>query len=121
MPTSDKPSQLSAAELRSYLIVSGGQGETIPLLATALLTKYAAPFGTLVLVLLGAPLALAFDRRKILNALGAAVLLSLLFWILTNVCQQLGVRSLMPVIAAAWTPTILFGSFTVFLVSRTRT
>ena len=120
-PAADKPSQLSAGELRVYVKAAGGRGEEVATLATALQTKYAAPFGALALMILGAPLALAFDRRRILNALGAAVIASLIFWILGNFFQQLGARNLLPPVAAAWIPTALFGCFTVYLFSRTRT
>ncbi len=120
-PAADKPSQLSAEDLRGYVKASNGRGETVALLATSLQAKYAAPFGAFALILLGAPLALAFDRRRILNALGAAVLASLVFWILTNVCQQFGVRGILPPVAAAWTPTALFSCLTLYLLSRTRT
>jgi LPS export ABC transporter permease LptF/LPS export ABC transporter permease LptG len=119
-PAADKPSQLSAGDLRAYLN-SGSAAIDKPMLATSLYAKYAAPFGALALIILGAPLALAFDRRRTLNALAAAVVASLLFWILTNVMQQFGARGLLPPVVAAWTPPAIFGCLTAYLLSRVKT
>jgi lipopolysaccharide export system permease protein len=120
-PAGDKPSQMSAAELSSYVNAARSRGEPIAGLSTALQAKYAAPFAAIALMALGAPLALVFDRRRLLNALGAAVLASLLFWIMNNFFQQLGIRGLLPPIAAAWIPTAIFASLTFYLYSQTRT
>jgi LPS export ABC transporter permease LptG len=121
IPSSDKPSQMSAADLKLYSQAAGGRGEEMSVLRTALFSKYAAPFGAIALVLLGAPLALSFDRRKILNAMGAAVAASLLFWVLSNVFQQLGARGLIAPAVAGWTPTAIFSCLAAFLLSRART
>ncbi|PYS86357.1 MAG: hypothetical protein DMF70_02450, partial [Acidobacteria bacterium] len=62
-PTVDRPSQLSAERLRSYIQTLKQRGaETAPL-AVALQRKYAAPFSVIVMALVGMPLAISFGRK----------------------------------------------------------
>jgi LPS export ABC transporter permease LptG len=120
-PGIDKPSQLSAKDLSAYIKKTRGRGgETIPLLV-ALQRKYAEPFGTLVMALIGIPLALSFGRRSAIAALASAVVIGLVFWAATGGFQQLGVYHLLPPAVAAWAPTIIFMAAGTYLLSRART
>lgn len=120
-PGIDRPSQLSAKELSAYISKIKTRGGSITYLAVALQRKYAEPFSTLVMALIGIPLALSFGRRSAVAALAYAVVIGLIFWATTGGFQQLGANSLLPPGVAAWAPTVIFMATGTYLLSRART
>ena len=120
-PTVDRPSQLSAERLRDYIKTLKQRGvETAPL-AVALQRKYAGPFSVIVMALVGMPLAISFGRKTTVLALCAAVVVSLLFWLVSGGFQQLGEHALLPPGVAAWTPVVIFAGGALYFISRVRT
>jgi lipopolysaccharide export system permease protein len=120
-PTVDRPSQLSAERLGGYIKTLKQRGaETAPL-AVALQRKYAAPFSVIVMALVGMPLAISFGRKTTVLALCAAVVVSLLFWLVSGGFQQLGEHALLPPAVAAWTPVVIFAGGALYFISRVRT
>ncbi len=120
-PTVDRPSQLSAERLGAYIKTLKQRGaETAPL-AVALQRKYAAPFSVIVMALMGMPLAISFGRKTTVLALCAAVVVSLLFWLVSGGFQQLGEHALLPPAVAAWTPVVIFAGGALYFISRVRT
>ncbi|HEX7998180.1 MAG TPA: LptF/LptG family permease [Pyrinomonadaceae bacterium] len=120
-PGIDKPSQLSATDLSAYIRkIKGRGGETAPLVV-ALQRKYAEPFSTLVMTLIGIPLALSFGRRSAIAALASAVVIGLIFWGTIGGFQQMGTYKLLPPAVAAWAPTVIFLAAGIYLLSRART
>ena len=120
-PTIDKPSQLSAAGLNTYLIAAKRRGVQVSALAVALQRKYAAPFSVIVMAFIGIPLALAFGRRGTIVALCAAVGLSIAYWGVGGGLQQLGNLGLLPPAVAGWAPPVIFAAAGSYLLSRIRT
>jgi LPS export ABC transporter permease LptF/LPS export ABC transporter permease LptG len=120
-PGIDRPSQLSAKDLSAYIEKIKGRGGETASLVVALHRKYAEPFGALVMVLIGIPLALSFGRRSAIAALASAVAIGLIYWATIGGFQQLGAYSLLPPAVAAWTPTIIFAAAGTYLLSRART
>lgn len=120
-PTIDKPSQLSATGLSSYLKAAKRRGVEVSALAVALQRKYAAPFSVVVMAFIGIPLALSFGRRGTVVALCAAVGLSIAYWGVGGGLQQLGNLGLLPPAVAGWSPPIIFAAAGSYLLSRIRT
>jgi lipopolysaccharide export LptBFGC system permease protein LptF len=120
-PTIDKPSQLSAKGLSSYLNAAKRRGVEVSALAVALQRKYAVPFGVLIMALLGMPLALSFGRRGAIIALCAAVGVSIAYWGVGGGFQQLGNHGLLPPAVAGWSPLLIFAAAGVYFLSRLRT
>ncbi len=120
-PTIDKPSQLSAAGLSSYLKTAKRRGMEVSALAVALQRKYAAPFGVVVMAFIGIPLALSFGRKGTIVALCAAVGLSIAYWGVGGGLQQLGNLGLLPPAVAGWSPPIIFAAAGTYVLSRVRT
>ncbi|HKZ77651.1 MAG TPA: LptF/LptG family permease [Pyrinomonadaceae bacterium] len=120
-PTTDRPSQLSARGLSDYLRAAQRRGMQVSALAVALQRKYAAPFGVLVMAFIGMPLALAFGRRGAMMALALAVGVSIAYWGIGGGFQQLGNHGLLPPLAAAWAPPIIFAAAGIYFLSRIRT
>jgi len=81
---------------------------------TFLHTKLAAPFVTLIVCLLGMPLAIALKRSsKLLNII-AAISIGFGFWWLVSVLSSAGQSGMMPAWLAAWGPVIVFSAVIYF-------
>jgi LPS export ABC transporter permease LptG/LPS export ABC transporter permease LptF len=120
-PTIDKPSQLSASGLRTYVKAAKRRGAEVSSLALALQRKYATPFGSLVMAVIGIPLALSFGRKGAVLALCAAVGVSVAYLGLGGGFQQLGNYGLLPPAVAAWSPAVIFLAAGTYFLSRLRT
>jgi LPS export ABC transporter permease LptF/LPS export ABC transporter permease LptG len=120
-PTVDRPSQLSADRLRVYIKNLKDRGADTAALAVALQRKYAAPFGVVVMALIGMPLAISFGRKSTVVALCSAVAVSLAFWLVSGGFQQLGEHALLPPGPAVWTPIVIFACGGLYFISRVRT
>jgi LPS export ABC transporter permease LptF/LPS export ABC transporter permease LptG len=120
-PTVDRPSQLSADRLRVYIKTLKDRGADTATLAVALQRKYAAPFGVIVMALIGMPLAISFGRKSTVVALCSAVAVSLAFWLVSGGFQQLGEHALLPPAPAVWTPIVIFACGGLYFISRVRT
>ncbi len=120
-PTVDRPSQLSAERLRVYIKNLKDRGADTAALAVALQRKYAAPFGVVVMALIGMPLAISFGRKSTVVALCSAVAVSLAFWLVSGGFQQLGEHALLPPAPAVWTPIVIFACGGLYFISRVRT
>jgi LPS export ABC transporter permease LptG len=120
-PTVDRPSQLSADRLKTYIKTLKDRGADTASLAVALQRKYAAPFSVIVMALIGMPLAISFGRKSTVVALCSAVAVSLAFWLVSGGFQQLGEHALLPPAPAVWTPIVIFACGGLYFISRVRT
>ena len=120
-PTVDRPSQLSASRLREYIKTLKARGADTAVLAVGLQRKYAAPFAVIIMALIGMPLAISLGRKSTVLALCSAVVVSLLFWLLSSGFQQLGEHALLPAEVAVWAPIAIFAGGAFYFISRVRT
>jgi LPS export ABC transporter permease LptG len=120
-PTVDRPSQLNATRLREYIKILKARGVDTAALAVGLQRKYAAPFSVIILALIGMPLAISLGRKSTVAALSSAVVVSILFWLLSSGFQQLGEHALLPAEVAVWAPIAIFGAGAFYFISRVRT
>jgi len=120
-PTIDKPSQLSAQDLRSYLNAAKQRGTDVSALAVALQRKYAGPFGIIIMAFIGMPLAVSFGRKGTVIALCAAVVVGIAYWAVGGGFQQLGSHGLLRPSVAGWSPLLIFAAAGTYFLSRVRT
>jgi LPS export ABC transporter permease LptF/LPS export ABC transporter permease LptG len=120
-PTVDRPSQLDSTRLRTYIHTLKARGVDTATLALGLQRKYATPFSVIIMALIGMPLAVSLGRKSTVIALCSAIVVSLLFWLLSSGFQQLGEHGLLPPEAAAWTPIAIFAGSAFYFISRVRT
>ena len=120
-PTVDRPSQLSAPDLRSYLDTAKQRGMDVSALAVALQRKYAGPFGIIIMALIGMPLAVSFGRKGTVIALCAAVVVGIAYWAVGGGFQQLGNHGLLRPSVAGWSPLVIFAAAGTYFLSRVRT
>jgi lipopolysaccharide export LptBFGC system permease protein LptF len=120
-PTIDKPSQLSANDLRAYLNAAKKRGIDVSALAVALQRKYAGPFGIVIMAIIGMPLAVSFGRKGTVIALCAAVVVGIAYWAVGGGFQQLGSHGLLRPSVAGWAPLLIFAAAGTYFLSRVRT
>ncbi len=120
-PTVDRPSQLDASRLREYIKTLKARGADTAVLAVGLQRKYAAPFSVIIMALIGMPLAVSLGRKSTVLALCSAVVVSLLFWLISSGFQQLGEHALLPPQVAVWAPIAIFAGGAFYIISRVRT
>ena len=120
-PTIDKPSQLSAQDLKSYLNAAKRRGMDVSTLSVALQRKYAGPFGIVIMAFIGMPLAVSFGRKGTVIALCAAVVVGIAYWALGGGFQQLGNHGLLRPTVAGWSPLLIFAAAGTYFLSRVRT
>ena len=120
-PTIDKPSQLSANDLKSYLNAAKQRGMDVSTLAVALQRKYAGPFGIIIMALIGMPLAVSFGRKGTVIALCAAVVVGIAYWAVGGGFQQLGNYGMLRPSVAGWSPLVIFTAAGTYFLSRVRT
>jgi len=123
-PALNKPSQLSAKQLSSYITTLKQRGEhglTTSSASVAYERKRSDPVMPFVMLCIGVPLALIYGRRNAITALVAAVGIMLLLWGVIGGFQQLGIYGLLPAYVAAWAPLVIFGAIGLYTLSRTAT
>ena len=120
-PTIDKPSQLSADDLKSYLNAAKQRGMDVSALAVALQRKYAGPFGIIIMAFIGMPLAVSFGRKGTVIALCAAVVVGIAYWAVGGGFQQLGNYGMLRPSVAGWSPLVIFTAAGTYFLSRVRT
>ena len=120
-PSLVKSSYLNYEQLRSYVSQIKQQGANSTNLTVALARKRAEPYGSLVMALVGIPLAFSFGRRGTFTALASAIGISLVFLGMISGFQQLGANGFLPPGVAAWAPVSIFGVLGLYLLSRSRT
>jgi lipopolysaccharide export system permease protein len=120
-PTIDRPSQLSSSGLSDYLKSAKQRGTDVSALAVALHRKYAAPFGILIMALIGMPLAVSFGRKGTIIALCIAVAVSVAYWAVGGGFQQMGNYGLLRPAVAGWSPLLVFAAAGTYFLSRVRT
>ncbi|HEV2835281.1 MAG TPA: LptF/LptG family permease, partial [Pyrinomonadaceae bacterium] len=120
-PTIDKPSQLSAKDLQTYLRAAKQRGMDVSALAVSLQRKYAGPFSIIIMAIIGMPLAVSFGRKGTIIALCAAVVVSIAYWAVGGGFQQLGNHGLLRPSVAGWSPLLIFAAAGTYFLSRVRT
>ena len=120
-PTIDKPSQLSANDLKSYMNAARKRGMDVSTLAVALQRKHAGPFGIIIMAFIGMPLAVSFGRKGTVIALCAAVVVGIAYWAVGGGFQQLGNHGMLRPSVAGWSPLVIFTAAGTYFLSRVRT
>jgi lipopolysaccharide export system permease protein len=108
---------LSVPELRDYLDFNSDFPPTLLApFATHLQYRVALPWTCLVIALIAAPLGIGYSRRGILSSVASAILLAFAMNFVMHLFLALGEGARIPSWAAAWTPSIVFGSLGLLLL-----
>lgn len=103
-----KPSQMSFAELRSYILTLRAAGYKVDRYRVRLHEKIAYPLSITLLAWLALPFAFRIGRRGTVVGIGLALILGMAYFALMAMVGKLGESSLLSPPLAAWTPTVIF-------------
>jgi lipopolysaccharide export system permease protein len=89
-------------------------------LYTQLYARLAAPWTSLVVVLVAVPLGARSGRRNVFVSVASSIFLCLLYLGIMQLGMALGTGGQLPPLLAAWLPNALFGTIGVVMLLRTR-
>lgn len=113
-----KPEEMGYGELSTYIERLRASGNDPGDLAVQLRLKIAFPFVTLIMALLGAPLAAGARRSGFALSFAAALAISFIYYGLLQVGQVLGRQGMMPPGISAWIANLVFGAIGVAILLR---
>jgi LPS export ABC transporter permease LptG len=105
------PDVLSVPELNSYLRANNERTDVkLAPFRTQLWQRFALPLQGLVMVLIAAPLGVAFSRRGSLGGIAGAVIMFFMLIFINELFVGLGKSSHLPAGLTVWFPHLIFGS-----------
>jgi lipopolysaccharide export system permease protein len=113
-----EPEEMGYTDLREYIARLRAGGRDPLELDVQLRLKLAFPFVTLIMTLLGAPLAAGTRRSGFAIAFTSALAISFVYYGVIQIGQVLGEEALLPPWLAAWIANIIFGALGVYLLVR---
>ncbi|MBP7949516.1 MAG: LptF/LptG family permease [Verrucomicrobiales bacterium] len=103
------PEFLSVQELASYLKTNEGLApEKLAKYEATLQSRFSLPFRCLIMVLIGAPLAVVSSRRGVLGGIATAVTLFVILFFSYTLALKAGERSVLPPAVSAWVVILAF-------------
>ncbi len=82
---------------------------------------WAYPFANVIFLLIGLPLALSVEKRRVLRGVLVGVLTCFFYFVFDFVCRSLGMEGALSPLIAGWLPAVLFGSLGIVLTSALST
>ncbi len=108
------PLELTLADARELLNRDHGHRQAATLIWSILL----GPFVHLILLLLGLPYVLSFERRTSMEGVAMGMLFCAVFFVVNFLFQDFGHRGHLSPWMAGWAPLLLFGSFSLRAQAR---
>ena len=106
------PNQMTYGELKDYVEKLRSDGYDSTRYVVDLHKKVSFPFLTLIMVLMGSPLALAASHGRgggIAQGVGISLVIGFIYWVAFAISIAMGYAGTFPPIIAAWAPNIFFG------------
>jgi lipopolysaccharide export system permease protein len=113
------PDEMTYRELKEYVERLREDGYDPTRYIVDLHAKVAFPFLTLIMVLMGSPLALAASQGRgggIAQGVGLSMVIGFVYWVAFAISVALGHAGTLPPFIAAWAPNIFFGLMGVFII-----
>ncbi|MDH7494377.1 MAG: LptF/LptG family permease [Bacillota bacterium] len=112
------PAEMSRAELGEHIALFRRSGIEVNALVVDYDLKLSLPLASLVFVFAGTPLAITGPRSG--RLFGAAVSggVALSYYVLSSVLRSLGCNEVLPPLAAAWIPNVVFAAAGMLLMMR---
>ena len=114
-----EPDEMTYRELKGYVAELRDKGYDPTRYVVDLHTKLAFPFLTLIMVLMGSPLALAASHGRgggIAQGVGISVVIGFVYWMAFAISVSMGHAGIFPPLVAAWAPNLFFGLLGVFIL-----
>jgi lipopolysaccharide export system permease protein len=113
------PDEMTYRELKEYVEELASEGYDPTRYVVDLHHKVAFPFLTLIMVLMGSPLALAASHGRgggIAQGVGISVVIGFVYWVTFAVSVAMGHSGTFPPFIAAWAPNVFFGLIGGFII-----
>ena len=105
------PNEMTYRELKEYVEKVGSEGYDPTRYIVDLYAKVAFPFLTLIMILMGSPLALAASHGRgggIAQGVGISIMIGFIYWLVFAISVAMGHSGTLPPFIAAWAPNIFF-------------
>jgi lipopolysaccharide export system permease protein len=106
------PNEMTYGELKEYVERLRSDGYDPTRYVVELHKKVSFPFLTLIMVLMGSPLALAASHGRgggIAQGVGISLVIGFIYWVVFAISVAMGYSGTFPPFIAAWAPNIFFG------------
>jgi lipopolysaccharide export system permease protein len=106
------PNEMTYGELKEYVERLRSDGYDPTRYVVELHKKVSFPFLTLIMVLMGSPLALAASHGRgggIAQGVGVSLVIGFIYWVVFAISIAMGYAGTFPPFIAAWAPNIFFG------------
>ncbi|OIO39402.1 MAG: hypothetical protein AUJ72_00890 [Candidatus Omnitrophica bacterium CG1_02_46_14] len=111
---------MSAKELKSYIHnLKGSSQKLVRKLWVDFHQRIAFPFISLVVILIGAPLALQRKRGSVMRGLGTSFIVVLLYYGINSICLAVGRGGYIEPFLSAWASNLFFGLVGLYLIVKT--
>ena len=111
---------MNAKQLRSYIHnLKGSSQKLTRKLWVDLHQRIAFPFISLIVILIGAPLAVRSERGSVMRGIGTSFVVVLLYYGVNSICLALGKGGYTTPFLAAWSGNLLFALIGIYLISKT--
>ena len=113
--------RMTYGQLQRYISFLKASGVNVVPQTVALYKKVSFPLVSLIMTLIAVPFAVMTGRRGALYGISVGIVLSVVYWISTNVFSAVGSAGMLPPMLAAWAPNLLFGAGAAYLLLTART
>jgi lipopolysaccharide export system permease protein len=113
------PEEMTYRELKEYVQELASEGYDPTRYVVDLHHKVAFPFLTLIMVLMGSPLALAASHGRgggIAQGVGISIVIGFVYWVAFAISVAMGHSGTFPPFVAAWAPNVFFGLIGGFII-----
>lgn len=110
---------MSTKELKAYIRNFGTSSKRLSdRLWVDYHSRIALPFVSLIVMLIGAPLAMRTERGTAMLGIGTSVIIVFLYYAIDSICLALGKGGHLTPVISAWTANILFAIVGLFLIRK---
>ena len=111
---------MNAKQLKAYIHnLKGSSQKLIRRLWVDFHQRIAFPFISLIVILIGAPLAIRSERGSMMRGLGTSFMIVLLYYGINSICLALGKGGFIEPFLSAWAGNLFFGLIGLYLISKT--
>ena len=80
--------------------------------------KFALPFACLIFTMIGAAVSFQSHRRSSAMGMGLSIIIILTYYIIYSLGLALGINNFISPILAAWTPNIIIGMISIYMLNN---
>ena len=115
-----KSEEMNRKELKEYIYTLQKRGDPTKRELVELYHKISFPFTTLIITLIGIPLALQIGRASFFINFGISIAIAFIYWGMISLGKSLGKSGIFPPLVGAWFANFIFISIGIYLICKTK-